>query len=73
MTNAPSRYEDGRYVIQWPSVAGRVYAIERSTNLTSDAFAPIASGLPAVPPLNIYTDTIPQGPSAFYRIRVTRP
>lgn len=73
MTNAPALNEYGRAVIHWPSVAGRVYAIERSTNLTSDAFAPIASGLPAVPPLNIYTDTIPQGPSAFYRIRVTRP
>ena len=53
VTNAPALNENGRYVIQWPSVVGRRYSIERSTNLTSDVFAPIAAGLPAVPAMNV--------------------
>ena len=61
------------YVVRWPSVAGRVYAVERSTNLAAGAFAPVIENLPAVPPVNVYTDTPPVSAAIFYRIRADRP
>lgn len=61
-----------QYVVRWPSVAGRVYAVERSTNLLEGAFVPMATNLPAIPPVNVYTDTVPASASLFYRVRADR-
>lgn len=61
------------YVVRWSSVAGRVYAVERSTNLSADVFAPIIENLSAAPPLNVYTDTPPASSALFYRVRADRP
>jgi hypothetical protein len=56
-------------VIQWPSVAGVNYAIQKSTNL-SQGFFDLNSSLTTTPPLNTYTDVpAPGTPAAYYRIR----
>jgi predicted outer membrane repeat protein len=56
-------------VLQWPSVAGVNYAVQKSTNL-SQGFFDLTSSLPTTAPVNTYTDvTAPGTPAAFYRIR----
>jgi hypothetical protein len=56
-------------VLQWPSVAGVNYAVQKSTNL-STGFVDVTSALSATPPMNTYTDVpTPGTPAAFYRIR----
>jgi len=51
-----------------PSVSGRTYGIEVTTNLMTGPFQPIAIELPATPPQNIYTDSFDRG-GAIYRWR----
>ncbi len=61
------------HVVQWPSVAGRVYDIAGATRLTGD-FTVLQTGMSATPPLNSYTDTVFATETAvFYRIDVHRP
>ena len=57
-------------VVQWQSASNVVYALDRSSNLLSDAFEPAASNIVSTPPINVYTDTVPFVPRTFYRIRV---
>lgn len=58
--------------VAWPSVAGRVYGLECTTNLLeSFVFLPDATNLSATPPVNVYTNTSGTGiPQLFYRVRV---
>jgi hypothetical protein len=60
----------GNFDIKWPSVSGRTYHLQTSSNLQSwsDAVTPIT----ATPPMNTYTVTLTPGTNTFYRIRVTR-
>jgi predicted outer membrane repeat protein len=56
-------------LLQWPSVAGVNYTVQKSTDL-SKGFSDVISSLPATPPMNTYTDVPePGAPAAFYRIR----
>jgi hypothetical protein len=57
-------------VISWPSVSNRFYEVDRATNLVSPGFEPIAVGIPAFPPVNVYTDAVEGIEGAFYRITV---
>jgi hypothetical protein len=60
---------DSHYVITWNSIAGRVYGIEWSSDLTHMPFANISGNLPY--PAGIYTDVVNRaGPQQFYRITV---
>lgn len=63
----------GTIILAWPSVASRIYAIQRSTNLVSQPFADLWTNIPANPPVNVYTGTM-SGASGgeFYRINVAR-
>jgi hypothetical protein len=61
---------DGGIVIAWQSVMGETYAVDLSTNLAVGFDARIAPGIPATPPLNVYTDMIARPPSVFYRVRM---
>ena len=57
----------------WNSDSNAVYAVERSLDLTQ-GFAGIASNLPASPPQNVFTDTVPAAAqAAFYRVRTSLP
>ncbi|MBU1694860.1 MAG: hypothetical protein KKC51_12975 [Verrucomicrobia bacterium] len=59
--------------VTWPSVAGRVYEVHRSTNLmaVSSGFSLLEGGILADPPQNTYHDATATDPvSYFYRILV---
>ena len=58
------------YEIRWSSVAGKSYAIEKSTGLKA-GFYELVTDVSATPPVNTYTDVNPPGSSGvYYRIRV---
>jgi len=61
-------------VIRWPSATGRLYRIDRATNLTSEImFTPLVDSVTPSPPMNTYTDTTADAEATlFYRIRVRR-
>jgi len=57
-------------VLQWPSVEGQRYTVERSESLGS-GFTSLWLHLPATPLVNVYTDAAAVGPGPyFYRIRL---
>jgi len=63
----PSAAGDG-FRIEWPAVTGAVYGIEASDDMTEvDQWSAVASGLPATPPLNVYTDAAPSA-ARTYRV-----
>ncbi len=55
-------------VLTWPSVAGRTYRVELATNLVPGAFAPVATGISAAPPMNCHTSALSDHPTHFLRI-----
>ncbi len=66
----------GGMVLQWETANGRVFDIYWSTNLMEgvEGFTPIATGLPATPPMNVYTDDVHGVErSGFYRIELREP
>lgn len=64
------RLANGSYEIRWTSVAGKSYAIEKSTGLKA-GFYELVTDVSATPPVNTYTDVNPPGSSGvYYRIRV---
>jgi len=58
----------GEHIIWWLSASNETYTIENSPSL-SDGFSPFVSGIPATPPVNVYTSQVTGG-SAFYRISI---
>jgi len=58
-------------IIQWPSVAGKSYRLERATNLVAGFNAIVRSNIAATPPTNSELDTafLPTQPR-YYRILV---
>jgi hypothetical protein len=55
-------------IVTWNSWPNRTYSVYRATDLTAGLGACISSNLFATPPLNVYTDSVPNPISAFYRI-----
>ncbi len=64
-----ARLPDGRFTVQWPSLAGRTYALEITNDLTPGKWTPISSGIAATPPQNIYTVRLAE-PGEFVRVVV---
>ena len=61
----------GERVVQWSSEPGKLYHLERATNLMSGFDHVVASSIAATPPLNTFTDTNAAGRGPiFYRIRL---
>ena len=58
-----------QYVIRWYSVFGELYNLYKSTNLMS-GFNILKSGIPAVPPINSYTDTVGNAEATYYKVGV---
>jgi autotransporter-associated beta strand protein len=58
-------------VIRWASASNKLYNLSRTTNLMS-AFSVLAgaSNLPATPPENVFTNPVPNGTAAFYKISI---
>ena len=48
-------------VLSWNSVAGKSYALSRSSNLAAGVWSPVASNLAADAPLNVVTDVFAPG------------
>jgi hypothetical protein len=64
------RHPQGGYQVEWSSVEGHAYDLDRSTSLLS-GFTAIQTNLLATPPINAYHDTNAIGPSSFfYRLRL---
>ena len=55
-------------IIRWESVAGFNYTVSRSPDPMSGVFTPLATGLPATPMVNTYTDTVSGIENAVYRV-----
>ena len=61
---------NGGFRLSWPSVSGRTYTVERSTNLTN-GFSVISPPLPGLPPGNWF-ESINMPTNAFYRVKVQK-
>ncbi len=61
----------GKTVIRWASESNRFYNLSRTTNLLQ-SFSAVAgaTNLPATPPENVYTSSVPTAGSTFYKISV---
>jgi hypothetical protein len=55
-------------VLRWSSVAGKIYGVERSTNLPSGSWDSQLSGIQASPPVNVVTTDTQHTLSGFYRV-----
>jgi hypothetical protein len=61
----------GGVIVRWASASNRVYSLDRNTNLMQSAWETLNPSIPAIPPLNVYTDDFARGHgSYFYRVRV---
>jgi hypothetical protein len=61
----------GTTVVNWSSEPGKLYHLERTTDLTPGFNQVVGSNLPATPPMNTFTDTNAMGKGPFfYRIRL---
>ncbi len=59
------------FAIQWSSVPGKVYRLERATNLLSGFDSNVRTNIIATPPINTEIDAVVlPGNSRFYRIRL---
>ena len=56
-------------LIEWQSATNRFYTIGRCTNLF-DTFRPVATNIPATPPVNVHEDVTEGRRTLFYRIEV---
>jgi hypothetical protein len=63
--------DDDGITVTWQSQLGVSYFLERSTNLVSPVFTPLATDIPGQPDMTVYTDThAPAVPVLFYRVGV---
>ena len=63
----PQQAPDGKPVLQWTSGTGQTYSVMAATNLLAP-YTPVASNLPATPPLNVYTTETDSASTSFFRI-----
>ena len=66
-----SATNDNNIVVSWPSVAGKYYWLERSTNLLTGFNSIVGTNLAATAPTNTLSDTtVLPGKARFYRVGV---
>jgi subtilisin family serine protease len=59
------------YVVQWPSVAGRFYRLQRATNLATGFNTLVQTNVAATPPTNTLNDTTAlPGNTRFYQLQL---
>ncbi|MBN2301900.1 MAG: hypothetical protein JXN60_05230, partial [Lentisphaerae bacterium] len=66
VTSTPNKTN---FIIKWASVAGKLYTVERSTNLTT-GFIPIATDIPATASENTYIDSVGNEGLYYYKVKV---
>lgn len=63
--------DQSHLTFEWPSAAGRHYRLLRGTNLLTGFDTVVQTNLPATPPLNTLTDTLPvASKNTFYRLQI---
>jgi hypothetical protein len=55
-----------------PANPNRTYGVDRATNRIVPEFVPIATDLPAAPPVNVHTEAVNGINKAFYRVNVEK-
>jgi hypothetical protein len=71
--NDLQRLPDGRCVLAWHTVAGRTYDLLASGQPEGSDAVPVAVGMNATPPINVYTSApLPQS-ARFLRVRTATP
>lgn len=63
----------GSLVIRWPSVSGKSYALDFAPGPPPAPSNPVASGIPAAPPMNVWTTAPPADVHGWYRVRLETP
>ena len=58
------------FVLDWASVAGKVYDIRWIADLMTPPWGTVASNIAATPPMNVYTVGVTGVGSGFYRVGV---
>ena len=65
---APPQFAtNGNALLQWTSGTGQTYSVMAATDLLAP-YAPVATNLPATPPLNVYTAPANPASASFFRI-----
>ena len=64
----PEQDPNGKPVLQWTSGTGQTYSVMAATNPRA-LFTPVASNLPATPPLNGFTSAMESASSTFFRVQ----
>lgn len=57
-------------VIEWSSVTGKFYTIQRSTNLFEGFTIPAASNIAGVPGMNVWTANVIRAGGEYFRVKV---
>lgn len=65
--SAITRAANGDFTVQWPSIAGRTYTIQTSSDLESGSWMPIAINIAATPATNSYTVRL-DPPASYIRV-----
>jgi len=58
LDNRADPSDEDTLVLQWPSVSNRLYRVE-SVERLAEEFTTQATGLPATPPVNVFTSPVP--------------
>ena len=58
------------FVLNWASVAGKVYSVKRIGDMMTPPWQTVASSIAATPPMNVYTVSVTGVKSGFYRVDV---
>jgi hypothetical protein len=70
VTAETTAQQNAGIVVQWARVPGKVYTLSRTLDLAGGQFQNIATQLPAMPVVNVYTDQSPAEAGAVYRVGV---
>ena len=60
----------GPAVIAWSSATGKLYDVEMRTNALTGGWAPYATNLAAITPMNVYTGSMGSATQLLFRVRV---
>jgi plastocyanin len=67
--NVTSQSGGQQILLQWPSISGQSYDVLFAPNLLGP-FSPVATNLPATPPINVYQGAIGPARTGFYKVRM---